>query len=116
MVEIATGPSPTGKQRFPMSTNTSVPRRHTSTAQRRANAIAKAETLAVDYYLDGDTMIIASETTPGKLYVVTSHDCSCPAGRQELPCKHAAYRLNVLMPRTAKKSYTAVLADADELF
>ncbi len=87
-----------------------------SVAQRRANAVAKADTMTVDYYLDGDKMIIASETTPGRLYIVTATECSCPAGRQELPCKHAAYRLQVLMPRTPKKAYADVLAACDELF
>lgn len=99
---------------------TSVPRR-TSTAQRRANAADKAETLTVDYYLDGDKMIVASATTPGKLYVVTSGDCTCPAGVQELPCKHAEFRLNVLYPRHGAQSqtdteYTVTLDLADELF
>ncbi len=87
-----------------------------SVAQRRANAVAKAETLTVDYYLDGDKMIVASQTTPGRLYIVTSTECSCPAGRQELPCKHAAYRLHVLISRKPKQDYAAVLAACDELF
>lgn len=99
----------------------SVPRQRTSTAQRPANAAAKAETLTVDYYLDGDTMIIASATTPGKLYVVTSGDCTCPAGLQELLCKHAEFRLNILYPRRTAQSqtdaeYTVTLDLADELF
>jgi hypothetical protein len=87
-----------------------------SVAQRRANAVAKADTMTVDYYLDGDKMIVASQTTPGRLYIVTSTECTCPAGRQELPCKHAAYRVHVLMPRTPKKAYADVLAACDELF
>jgi hypothetical protein len=97
------------------------PCRRTSIAQRRANAAAKAETLTVDYYLDGDKMIIASATTPGKLYVVTSGDCSCPAGLQELPCKHAEFRLNVLYPRRNHKpqtetEYSTTIDLCDELF
>lgn len=97
------------------------PRHRTSIAQRRANAVAKAETLTVDYYLDGDKMIIASATTPGKLYVVTSGDCTCPAGLQELPCKHAEFRLNVLYPRRKPQAqtdaeYSITLDLADELF
>ncbi|MBV9788016.1 MAG: hypothetical protein JOZ51_07585 [Chloroflexi bacterium] len=92
-----------------------------SLAQRRANAATKAETLIVDYYLDGDKMIIASATTPGKLYVVTSGDCTCPAGLQELPCKHAEFRLNILYPRCTTQQqtdaqYTVTLDLADELF
>lgn len=100
--------------------NASVPCRRASTAQRRANAAARAETLTVDYYLDGDKMIIASATTPGKLYVVTSGDCTCPAGVQELPCKHAEFRLNVLYPRRTTQpqsnaAYTVTLDLVDEL-
>lgn len=79
---------------------------HALIAQRRVNAAAKAETLTVDYYLDGDKMIIASATTPGRLYVVTSGDCTCPAGVQELPCKHAEFRLNVLYPRRTSQPQT----------
>ena len=58
-----------------------------------------APPLPVDYYLDGDTLIIASEETPGRLYIVTSTGCSCPAGQADWPCKHADYRLNLLMPK-----------------
>ena len=66
-------------------------------------------------------MIIASATTPGKLYVVTSGDCTCPAGLQELPCKHAEFRLNVLYPRhdaqpQTAAAYTVTLDLVDELF
>jgi hypothetical protein len=98
----------------------SVTRRRASTDQPRTNATAKAETLTVDYYLDGDTMIIACATIPGRLYIVTSGDCTCPAGVQELPCKHAEFRLNVLYPRpTAQQTnahYTVILDLDDELF
>lgn len=95
--------------------------RQTSINQRRANAAAKAETLTVDYYLDGDKMIIASATTPGKLYVVTSGDCTCPAGLQELPCKHGEFRLNVFYPRCTPHAqivadYSVILDLVDELF
>lgn len=61
---------------------------------------ATAETLIVDYYLDRDTLIIASASIPGRLYVTTSTDCSCPAGLQDLPCKHAELRLGLLQPQT----------------
>ncbi len=63
-------------------------------------AIADAPSLAVDYFIcsDRQTVIIASATTNGKLYAVTSTDCSCPAGLQELPCWHADARLMVLYP------------------
>jgi hypothetical protein len=90
-----------------------------SIARRKANAAAKAETSTVDYYLDGDKMIIASETTPGKLYIVTSKDCSCPAGLQELPCKHGAFWLQVFSikrkPQTDEE-YKTTIALCDELF
>lgn len=95
------------------------PRRRTSIAHRRANAAAKAETLTVDYYLDGDKMIIASATTPGKLYVVTSGDCTCPAGLQELPCKHAEFRLNILSTKRKPQTdaeYSTTIDLCDELF
>lgn len=59
-----------------------------------------AATLTVDYYLDDDTLIIASASIPGRLYVTTSSDCSCPAGLQDLPCKHAELRLSLLRPHT----------------
>ncbi len=65
----------------------------------RAYAVAKAETLIVDYYLCGDTLIIASATTPGRLYVVTSTECTCPLGLQEWPRDHATLRLHLLMSR-----------------
>ncbi len=58
-----------------------------------------AAPLTVDYYLHGDTLIIASETIPGRLYIVTSTGCSCPAGQDDWPCEHADYRLNLLMPK-----------------
>lgn len=59
-----------------------------------------AAALTVDYYLDGDTLIIASASIPGRLYVTTSNNCSCPAGLQDLPCKHGELRLSLLRPRT----------------
>lgn len=69
-----------------------------SVAQRRSNAIARAATLTVDYFIcpDQQTVIIASATTVGKLYHVTATGCTCPAGLQELPCKRAAYRVQIL--------------------
>ena len=98
--------------------NATVPQR-TTRAQRQSNAVARAESLTVDYYLDGDTMIVASSSTPGKLYIVSATGCSCPAGVQELPCKHAAYRLQVLMPPRKPQTdadYARTLAACDELF
>jgi hypothetical protein len=68
----------------------------TSLAQHRADT----ETLTVDYYLDGDTLIIASATTPGRLHVVTATECSCDAGREDWPCMHAGYRLHILANRS----------------
>ena len=70
-----------------------------SLAQPCVNATARSESLTVDYYLDGDTLIVASATIPGRLYIVTATACSCPVGVQELPCRHAAYRLAILHPR-----------------
>jgi hypothetical protein len=70
----------------------------TSIAGRTANAVAISNTSTVDYYLDGETLIIASATMPGRLYVTTATDCSCPAGLQEWPCPHADVRLNLLRP------------------
>ena len=59
------------------------------------------EPLTLDYYLDGDTLIIASATTPGRLYIVTATSCTCEAGQDDWPCKHADYRLSLLMPKRA---------------
>lgn len=73
--------------------------RPTSSAQRQSNAVARAESLTVDYYLDGDTMIVASATTPGTLYIVSATGCTCDAGLRELPGTHAAYRLDTRHPR-----------------
>lgn len=86
-----------------------------STAHCGANAVAPTDALTLDYYLDGDVLIIASATIPGRLYITTSKDCSCPAGLQELSCKHADIRLNLLRPR---KDATLVLTldQADALF
>jgi hypothetical protein len=85
----------------------------------KANA-TETETLIIDYYLDGDTMIVASATTLGKLYIVTAKDCSCPAGMAELPCKHASYRLQVLSIRNklqpqTNPDYKITLDSSDEL-
>ncbi len=74
----------------------------TSIAQPRANSAH----ITVDYYLCGETLIIASTTTPGRLYVVTSTECTCPAGRQEWPCHHAAVRLDLLAPRPTAQVFT----------
>jgi hypothetical protein len=82
-----------------------------SIAQRHA---AAADTLTVDYYLDGDTLIIASASIPGRLYVTTATDCSCPAGRDDLPCKHGELRLSLLRPQTA--SVMLPFDQADALF
>jgi hypothetical protein len=60
---------------------------------------AASVSLVVDYYLDGDVLIIASLSIPGRLYVTTSKECSCPAGLEELPCKHAELRLRLLRPQ-----------------
>lgn len=119
MVKIAIGPS-TKEKVLPMA-NASVPFSRVSIDQSRSNVVAAAETLTIGYYLDGDTMIIASATTPGKLYVVTSGDCTCPAGLQELLCKHVEFRLNILYPRRTSQAETAseyiiTLDLADELF
>ena len=95
--------------------------RRTTPAQRRSNAVARADALTVDYFIcpDQQTVIVASATTPGKLYIVTASECSCPAGRRDLPCKHAEYRVQVLFPRTPRQSdadYAATLTACDELF
>lgn len=76
---------------------------------------ASAKTLTIDYYLDGDTLIIASATIPGRLYVTTSADCSCPAGLQDLPCKHADLRLGILRPQSTAP-IVLPLDQADALF
>jgi hypothetical protein len=86
----------------------------TSIAGRTANAVAVADTHTVDYYLYGDTLIMASATTPGRLYVTTATDCSCPTGVQEWPCLHADVRLNLLRP-TPNASGVLTLDQADDL-
>jgi hypothetical protein len=75
----------------------------TSLAHRNATT----NTLTVDYYLDGDTLIIASATTPGRLHVVTATECSCDAGRNDWPCVHADYRLHILATRPPAALITA---------
>lgn len=97
-----------------MSTPT-VPQRISRT-EFHATATPRAQSLTVDYYLDGDTMIVASATTPGKLYIVTATECSCEAGRRELLCKHATYRLDKLYPRKpmSAKQYVQACTGADE--
>ena len=82
-----------------------------SLTRDKANA-APAETLTLDYYLDGNTLIIASASIPGRLYVTTANDCSCPAGRDDLPCKHGELRLRLLRPQTAAVSLPLDQADA----
>ncbi|HEX6291258.1 MAG TPA: hypothetical protein VFZ66_18890 [Herpetosiphonaceae bacterium] len=57
------------------------------------------ETLTLDYYLAGDVLIIASATVPGRLYVTTAKDCSCPIGLEEWPCAHADLRLRLRSPQ-----------------
>ena len=83
---------------------------HESIAQR--HAAAATDTLTIDYYLAGDTLIIASASIPGRLYVTTSNDCSCPAGLQDLPCKHGELRLSLLRPQTASVMLPFDQADA----
>ncbi len=70
-------------------------------AQHHVNEPAKAaeQIQCVDYFIAGDTLIIASASTIGRLYVVTATECSCEAGRQELPCWHAAARLHLFSRR-----------------
>lgn len=98
-----------------MNMNASVSLGCTSTTQRCANAIVEAEPLTIDYYLDGDTLIIASASIPGRLYVTTSRDCTCPAGLQELPCTHAELRLRILRP-LSEAPVMLTLDQADQLF
>ncbi|HEX6292890.1 MAG TPA: hypothetical protein VFZ66_27150 [Herpetosiphonaceae bacterium] len=76
-----------------------------STAHCGANAVAASDTLTIDYYISGDTLIIASATTPGRLYLVTSKDCSCPLGLEEWPCAHADLRLCLLAPQRVNDPY-----------
>jgi hypothetical protein len=61
----------------------------TTLPQRRANAVARADTLTVDYFIcpDQQTVIIASATTVGRLYTVTATECSCGAARTALQAR-----------------------------
>lgn len=85
-----------------------------SIAPVTANAVTTAETLTLDYFLAGDVLIIASASIPGRLYVTTANNCSCPAGRDDLPCKHGELRLRLLRPQTA--SVMLPFDQADQLF
>jgi hypothetical protein len=76
---------------------------------------AAAATLTVDYYLHGETLIIASASIPGRLYVTTATDCSCPAGLEELPCKHVELRLSLLRPQT-EVALVLPFDQADQLY
>lgn len=90
-----------------------------SRAQRKVNAVARAESLTSEHYFHGDTMIIASATTPGKLYIVTPTGCTCTAGAKGLPCKHAERRALLLTPRRTPQTdaeYRKTLDLCDELF
>ncbi len=93
---------------------------HASIARRKANASTKAAKLiqTVDYVVAGDVLIVASATTVGKLYQVTSTECSCEAGRNALPCWHAEARLQVMHPRKPQtdEQYKTTLELCDELF
>jgi hypothetical protein len=71
-----------------------------STTLPRRTANANTAPLTIDYYLDGDTLVIASTTTPGRLHVVTATECTCDAGRDDWPCTHADYRLHILASRS----------------
>ncbi len=73
-----------------------------------------------DYTLVGDTLIIASVSTLGRLYTVTETGCTCKAGQNGFPCKHQSKRRMVLLPAPARcpmsdTEYAAVLAACDEL-
>ncbi|MDP9316545.1 MAG: hypothetical protein M3R24_37780 [Chloroflexota bacterium] len=91
--------------------------------QRREAAAAKAAQMLpkVDYYVvNRETVIIASATTVGRMYVVTSTGCTCKAGVEEIPCWHQEARLNILHPRPKAKpqtdaEYARTLAACDEL-
>ncbi len=67
--------------------------------QANQSTEAAARIQSVDYFIAGDTLVIASASTIGRLYVVTASECSCEAGRQELPCWHAAARLHLFSRR-----------------
>lgn len=61
------------------------------------------------------TLIIASASIPGRLYVTTSKECSCPAGLDDLPCKHIELRLSLLRPQT-DAPIVLPLDQADQLY
>ena len=92
-----------------------------SLARRRATAQAKAaERLqTIEYVVAGDTLIIASATTVGKLYQVSATECTCDAGRNGMPCWHAEAQLQVMMPapkpHRTDEQHAALLAELDEL-
>ncbi len=82
-------------------------------AQHHVNEPAKAaeQIQCVDYFIAGDTLIIASASTVGRLHVVTASECSCEAGRQEQPCWHAAARLHLFSPRGPIHTVTSTVDD-----
>ncbi len=79
--------------------------------QANQSTEAAARIQSVDYFIAGDTLVIASASTIGRLYVVTASECSCEAGRQELPCWHAAARLHLFSPRGPIHTVTSTVDD-----
>ncbi len=100
-----------------MSVSASVPH---AGRQAAADNRAADPSYQPDYTLVGDTLIIASVSTLGRLYTVTETGCTCKAGQNGYPCKHQSKRRMVLMPtptccRMNDTEYAAVLAACDEL-
>ncbi len=82
-------------------------------AQRPASETTEAaeQIQRVDYFITGDTLVIASASTVGRLYIVTASECSCEAGQNDRPCWHDAARLELLFPRHPSRTLTSNAED-----
>jgi hypothetical protein len=65
-------------------------RRETPEQWNRALQRAIAEALDVLTEPQSGRTFVESGTTPGIVYEVTEHGCSCKAGQNGVPCKHRA--------------------------
>ena len=92
--------------------------------RRWLNAVNRAalNLEACPWQFDGETLVIASATTQGTRYTVTSECCQCKAHRDGRPCWHrAARRLLVKAAEMAQqpapaKTMAELQAAVDALF
>ena len=83
---------------------------------------AAVELEASSWAFDGDTLRIASRTTPGARYTVTPDGCECRAGQATRPCWHrAAWRLlrkaaEIVQAQPVTLTFEEMQALVDELY